>query len=162
MKRFQASSKRRHSFSAQGISLLEILVVVGIVGILFAVGLVNLWGAADRTKLKNAAQQLAGDVQRARSSAQRFNQDASITIPAGTSRTYTITIDGNASNKTLPRGTQLNLARAETLTYTAPYGELNAAANEVLRLELSKGARDPIFVKVIGVTGKVLVSDVAP
>jgi Tfp pilus assembly protein FimT len=136
----------------EGFTLLELLIVCAFVGLLLSVGGVLWIGAIDRSRLAEASAQLAGDLQRARSAAQRYNQNAELEIR--TANSYTLVIGGQRSERRLPAGTQLRTTSTAPIRYHAPFGE-TSGTNVTLTVELQRGRTRPRYVRVIGVTGRV-------
>ena len=148
------------SHRQQGFTLLELLLVVTIIGVMSAVSISGLRAASDRARVNEAATQLAADLQRARSAAQRYNQNASFKIDTATANSYKLTINGTTSERTLPVGTQLAADSALTVQYSAPFGEIGNAVPSQLKINLANRDTKPLYIKVLGVTGKVILSAV--
>ena len=138
----------------RGFSLLELLIVCAIIGILGAVATTTFTNATRRAHVNEASAQLAADLQRARSSAQRYNQNSSLKIATTSATSYTLTIGAqDPITRTLPPNTQVTVKTAPlTLTYTAPFGEMDIS-NPILTVR-TDGAKSR-DVRVLGVTGKV-------
>ncbi len=144
----------------KGFSLLELLLVVAIIGILGAVVTTTFTGATRRAQVSEASAQLAADLQRARSSAQRFNQSAVLKITTTTATTYTLTLGSQPTiTRTLPTNTQVVVTAPLTLTYSAPFGEMSPMTGATLTAR-SKTGSEARAVRVLGVTGKVYFSEV--
>ena len=139
---------------AKGFSLLELLLVCAIIGILGAVATKTFTDATRRARVNEASAQLAADLQRARSSAQRYNQNSSLKIESTSATSYTLTIGAqDPITRTLPPNTQVTVKTAPlTLTYKAPFGEMDIS-NPILTVR-TDGAKSR-DVRVLGVTGKV-------
>lgn len=137
----------------KGFTLLELLIALAVVGILATLGFSSFLGAQRRAQLSEATAQFASDLQRARSEAQRHNRNASLALNDDSS--YILTLDGNATIRTLPHGAQVEVVSgADTVTYNAPYGEVDAPDR---RFAISSARIDEVrYVRIIGVTGKVI------
>ena len=144
----------------RGFSLLELLIVCAIIGILGAVAARTFTDATRRARVNEASAQLAADLQRARSSSQRFNQNSSLTIATTSATSYTLTIGAQITTRTLPPNTQVTVKSAPLiLTYKAPFGEMGAS-NPILTVR-TEGAKTR-DVRVLGVTGKVYLRETPP
>ncbi len=143
-----------------GFSLLELLLVVTIIGVLGGVALGGFRGATQRARLSEASAQLTADFQRARSSAQRSNQNATLAFGTTTPATsYTLTLNGQASVRQLPAGVQVAVpAAARTVTYNAPFGETSLAAPAKYTLTSNRNPDLKRYLKIIGLTGKAYLS----
>ena len=137
----------------QGFTLIELLIALAVIGILATLGFSSLINAQRNAQLNEATAQFATDLQRARSEAQRYNRNASLTLSGDSS--YILTLNGNATTRTLPHGAQVEVVSgADTVTYNAPYGEVDAPDR---RFAISSPRVDEVrHVRVIGVTGKVI------
>ncbi|ULH16793.1 type II secretion system GspH family protein [Deinococcus sp. KNUC1210] len=149
----------------QGFTLLEVLVVIAIIGIL-AGALVALSARNYRkSQLRDGAVQLMTDLNRARSLAQRSSFDSTVQIMGqlgAPSSTYTTLWGGGATpvTRSLPTSVQVaplsSAASARTLTYSAPYAETDSIGT--LWEVSSSGSSDRLYLKAVGVTGKVILS----
>lgn len=81
--------------SRWGFSLLEILIAVTVMGILAALVGPNVADYVQRTKLDGAAQQLLGDLERARTEA--IKRNSAVTLRKTSASAYTITSVGSRS-----------------------------------------------------------------
>lgn len=113
----------------RGFTLLEVLTVVAVIGILVAIGIPPYQGYLQRLTVQQGVQQLARDVDRARSQARRTNSCRVFTL-AGTAA-YQIqsyaspNCSGTPTTETLnmPAGTLLNLKSAQgSASFRPPYG----------------------------------------
>lgn len=145
-----------------GVTLTEFLIVLAIIGIL--AGLVG-FGAVRSVRsaeLREGATQMATDLRRARSQAQRGSATTTISWDAGNSTRYLV----GGSERRLPGNVTLNCpsncsgtgTAGNQVTYTAPYGELAGAVGKVLRVSSSFPGLTPLEIRVVGVTGKVIVT----
>jgi prepilin-type N-terminal cleavage/methylation domain-containing protein len=151
----------------QGFTLIEVLVVLALVFIIGGIGFNQWLGASKRGAVRSAAVQIAADLERVRSSARRYNRDATFTRGTN-SKQYTLNINGNASNIDMPEGTE-TAVQAGTLAgtdlivkYTAPNAELDPTSlsnpPEIKVGLANQPSIPPIYIKVVGVTGKVVLS----
>lgn len=170
-----------------GFTLIELLIVMGIIGVLGAVALTFYLREAKRAQVQAVRSQLVLDLQDARSKAQRYNCDWTITLVNATSYTIvgpnlsgTVTCANTfATTRTMPNGieifqrTSTSVSAAPSnfqIIYQAPYGTLSSGSNvdviEVRRVGTvvaispppAPPSPDMTFVKVLGVTGKVIAS----
>lgn len=145
----------------QGYTLLELLVVLTILGILLGVLSVNSLRSLRVTQLQEGGVQLATDLERARTVAQRDSQDATVTLAspaAGVAlESYSVTLSGTTRTYTLPNGLRVApYGSTNTVTFNAPHGELSAPG--VVWVVSSPIIGDQLYVKTVGVTGKVILS----
>ncbi|WP_051279518.1 GspH/FimT family pseudopilin [Chitinilyticum aquatile] len=80
--------RARHS----GFTLIEMMITVGILGIVLAIAVPNLSAFVARTHLKGVADNLAQDLVFARSEAARQNKSVRLTLQGGTSSCYGLSI----------------------------------------------------------------------
>lgn len=112
-----------------GFTLLEILLVLAIIGILAGVGVPSYLRYTQRLTVQQSAQQLAADVNRARSQAKRSNTCqvfAYVSTSSYSIKSYTTpNCSGTATTQTITMlaGTKLALTSTQTSTqFRPPYG----------------------------------------
>lgn len=149
-----------------GFTLLEILIALAILGLvagLFSTGLVRY---LQTVYVQDASSQLATDLRKARSLAQRNSQDMVISFtPGAGGKTGIYMVDGKTV--TLPNNIQFactfgcGTATSNQVAYQAPYGELVADSNtsigKVLTVYPGNTGLAAIEIRVMGVSGKVMV-----
>ena len=150
----------RVSTKRQGFTLLELLLVVTIIGVMSAVSISGFRAASDRARVNQAAAQLSADLQRARSASQRYNREARFITDTATANSYELVINGDTLERTLPAGAQLSADNALNIRYSAPFGEIGDAVPSRIKVDLANRSAKPLYVKVLGVTGKVVLSAV--
>lgn len=138
---------------AQGFTLIEVLIVMAVLGIVLAIAGNSLLGYLQSQQMREAARQVAGDLERVRSGAMRYNRDATFEIISSTS--YRMTVNGVAQTITLPDSAQITSTPANaTLTYSAPYSELSSAQATIVVKRT--GSTKQTTLRTVGVTGKVV------
>lgn len=143
----------------QAFTLLEILVVLAIIGILAGIFGWNIIRSIRTAELREAATQVATDLRRARSQAQRGSVAVQVSFPGVTAATsYTFA----GQSRTLPNGVSISCktnctAAALNVTYTAPYGELGATGS-VYTVSSPVNGITPYEIRIVGVTGKVVLT----
>jgi len=157
-----------------GFTLLELLVVLGIVGLLAVGGLASYRKARIRSEVASAQVRVAQALQMTRSAVWRYNVDGRIAFPDD--RTLqAVVADGSQSyfveTYTLPTALELHYStdgvnwRAPStmsaLVYRAPFAEIGASPR-VFRVRRSDRPEIEACVRVIGVTGKVVSSRACP
>lgn len=136
-----------------GISLVEMLLVLVVLGILLTVGSVSLVRYLQIQTIREASAQLVGDLYRARTQARRTSQ--SWEMRASPSAThYEIGPQGNRRTVQLPSGVRFVQTGNVQLLYQAPYGTLGSP-NQTLRIQGPGGHEREI--NLIGLTGKEVV-----
>ncbi len=133
--------------------MLELLIVLAVFGILATIGAVMLLHYRDTVALKQAAAQVATDLEHARSLARRSSLDQAFSAVDG-AHTYTITSQASAPmtrTYTLPSG--VTFVQGRDISFTAPYGTTSAVPKG-LELQNRGGEMD---VNVLGIGGKVVV-----
>lgn len=142
----------------KGISLLELLIVLAVLGILLGVGFVSLRSYQESLTLREAATQVATELLSIRQQARR--QSVNFTFQAtASSSTYKAgrTSDlASLADKALPRGVVFQSVPpgGGSITFIAPYG-IVSAPNRTFRL---RGPGNRVLeVHIVGSTGKVVV-----
>lgn len=134
---------------AIGLTLLETLVALGVLTLLLGLGGFFWQGLRQEMQLREAAAQLATDLNRARAEARRRSEAWEVRISSGSE--YWLGPQGSLSNRQLPHGARI--VGSGTFTFSAPYGLLDVP-DRSFQVELN-GRR--AWVNVVGVTGKVVV-----
>ncbi|MFC4638428.1 pilus assembly FimT family protein [Deinococcus hohokamensis] len=134
----------------EGFTLLEILVVLAILGIVFGLVLSSMLGFIRSNQLRDAATQVQGDLEQARSSTLRYNRPAQFRVTSAS--TYELLINGQRSSRTVPNAVTLAPLNT-TVDYTAPYSVMSSASQSIVLTLGSKTRR----VRTVGVTGKAVV-----
>ena len=147
-----------------GFTLLELLVILAIVGLLM--GLIG-WASVRSIRsaeLREAATQLATDLRRARSQAQRGSANMTVELPgSGGGTTYRVgtQVKDVPNSVTVLCKTTCGTGTKVNVTYQAPHGELAATGN-VFTIKSPLAALPPLEVRVVGVTGKVILAQGVP
>ncbi len=142
----------------RGVSLVEFLIVLALLGILLGVGFVSLRSYRESLIIREAATQVAAELLNIRQQARRQSLDFSFQASANSS-TYKAGRTSNLASqadKLLPQGVvfQSVPAGGGSITFMAPYGIVNAA-NRTFRL---RGPGNRVLeVHIVGSTGKVVV-----
>ncbi|MFN4250782.1 Tfp pilus assembly protein FimT/FimU [Deinococcus sp.] len=138
---------------AQGFTLIEVLIVMAVLGIVLAIAGNSLLGYLQSQQMREAARQVAGDLERVRSGAMRYNTEATFEIISSTS--YRMKVNGASETVTLPASTQITSTPANAkLTYSAPYSELTSAQATIVVKRT--GSTKQTTLRTVGVTGKVV------
>lgn len=153
--------RRRAKHARAGFTLLEMLMVLVILGILTGVMAFNLLGNLRRTEVRNAAAQVMNDLRLARMNAQKTGLVSPVTIVNGTGGYTAQTNAGAVQIKTLENGVTLWATTSTNgfqVAYRPPFGTLDTIG---LVWEVrSRAAQVPsLYIKVVGVTGKVILSE---
>jgi len=145
-------------FLRKGISLVEFLIVLAVLGVLLGVGFVSLRSYRQSLIIREAATQVATELLNIRQQARRQSLDFSFQASAG-SNTYRVGRTSDLAllaNKPLPPGVVFQSVPlgGGSVTFMAPYGIVNAA-NRTFRL---RGPGNRVLdVHIVGSTGKVVV-----
>lgn len=142
-----------------GFTLLEFLVVLAIIALIAGIFGTSLIRNIRAAELREATASVASDLRRARSLAQRGSVDQVISWGAGEVTTYLV----NDRETPLLNNVRVSCISGcedsvNSLTYTAPYGEVNRPQGYIFRFTSPMGNITPIDVKVVGITGKVIVT----
>ncbi|WP_297854643.1 type II secretion system protein [Meiothermus sp.] len=144
--------------SPKGLSLVEFLIVLAVLGILLGVGFVSLRSYQQSLAIREAATQVATELLNIRQQARR--QSVNFSFQAGAnSNTYKVgrTSDlASLPSKSLPPGVIFqSVPTGGVVRFDAPYGIVNSGANSSYVLR-GPGSR-VLSVNVVGRTGKVVV-----
>jgi prepilin-type N-terminal cleavage/methylation domain-containing protein len=150
---------------AQGFTLLEIIVVVAVLGVLFAIGGFYSVRYRDISSLREAQLQLAKDFERARSYSKRYSYDYKITIDLSSNK-YDIAPKGGATGYPEIHSKPVNNVKFTSLllngssstadvVYSAPLGRLDSK-NVSIQIGFISGSSIKTKIDLIGVTGLVI------
>jgi type II secretory pathway pseudopilin PulG len=147
------------------------LLVLAILGILFAVGLSTFAQQSRQALVRQAAVQIQADLEQLRSSAIRYNRNFEFRWSASDLNGYSIDANdpataGNIINRdrVLPQGVELDVTglaptpASISIEYSSPLAVLEATP-PVLRVRIANSSiTNPLFIKIVGVTGRVAIS----
>lgn len=138
----------------RGLSLLELVVVVAVLGVLLGVGFVALQAYRQNLVVREAALQVATELVGIRQQARRFSRDHAFVAAAG-GPTYRVGPVGALVERSLPAGVVFQRVPGNGgVTFYAPYGRVSAV-NSTYELR-GPGGR-VLQVNIVGSTGKVVV-----
>jgi prepilin-type N-terminal cleavage/methylation domain-containing protein len=148
----------------RGITLIEMLVVIAIIGIVSALG-VSLLGNNDERSTREAQTEFVNDLERVRSLVIRYNVGYELSIApdqksysltpkdlAGVTPTNVPVVSGTLNRATLQPKSTLTLP---VILYRAPYARLGIGGAAGC-FELVGGSDYRAVVSLVGVTGKVI------
>ncbi|GIW33609.1 Tfp pilus assembly protein FimT/FimU [Meiothermus sp.] len=144
--------------SPKGVSLVEFLIVLAVLGILLGVGFVSLRSYQESLAIREAATQVATELLNIRQQARRQSVNFSFQADANSS-TYGVGPSSSLPQlpqKTLPQGVTFQSVPAGEgrVTFLAPYGIVDVAN----RTYVLQGPGNRILnVHIVGSTGKVVV-----
>ena len=135
--------------SKGGLSLVELLIVTGIIGILLAISVLGIRVYNNRLELKTAEQIFIQALNNARSEARKYSLDYTIGF-----NEHAFSVSSRQKTKTYQLGNIYlrKLKGSKTLVYSAAYGKTKAT-NFEFELRSASGQKTTIY--VYGVTGKV-------
>jgi len=167
------------SSSRQGFTLIELLIVMVIIGIVASILIGFFVTNLRKAQLRDGAIQLLTDVRQARSQAIRTSQGSFVTLASTSqtspSKTYTTSWSTSgtvgaptSATRTLTdpiRVAPVTSVSSNTVAYSAPYGEATnlsgttaSAVNGIVWEVSSTVISDKLYIKTVGVTGKVILS----
>lgn len=136
----------------KGFTLLEMLIVLGVIAILFTITFLSLLNFRQQQALRDAATQVTSALNEARSTSRRSSGDWQFVVSTGNAAQYSYGPTGTLQNRVLPNGAVF--ASAVNVTYTAPNGEIN---NPNTSFILKGQGGKQVSINLIGVLGKVVV-----
>ena len=170
MTQFLTITRGRSSRASQsGFTLLEMLIVLAVLGILFAVGLTTFAQQSRQTLIRQAAVQIQADLEQLRSSSIRYNRNFEFRWSNTTLNGYSVDVNDPVTagavinrNRVLPDGVKIDVAGSTpttvSISYSSPLAVVTAAP-PVFRVRIANSTTtNPLFIKIIGVTGRVAIS----
>lgn len=137
-----------------GLTLVEFLLVLAILGVMVALIGPSLIRLRDVSLVRQGAAEFATALRTARSEAQRYNTPVVFKLGSD-SASYTLTRSGAVRTFTLPEGVKaVNVGTVAEVAYQPPYGTV-ATTGAAFRIERDATTRKTV-VGVVGLTGKVV------
>ena len=137
----------------RGFTLLELLITLGVVGILAGVAGFSLQHLRHRLELNNAQRTLVDTLNKARSDARRLSVDQTLSWRKGEAFLELASGDEPARKIEVSTSNSIVFQRSDRIRYNAPYGRAGASNDRItlVHKQLEKGSDVIIY----GVTGKV-------
>lgn len=145
----------------RGFTLVEVLLVMAVLAVVMGVIGLLLVRSLRQTQLREAASQVAGDLRRVRADAQKTGQDSTLTL-AATGSSYTMQA-GSAASRVIEVPHQLTVTSVSgdsQVTYRPPFGTLGEDG-AVWAVQSPAAGELRLYVKIVGITGKVMISGTA-
>lgn len=134
----------------KGFALVELLIVLSIIAMMFFIVASNYDVWKNNVKVKEAAYQLASDLDRQRTHSKRFNNEHKFVL-ANDGKSYTL----NGKQKIVTEGITI-VGPNEPLTFYPPYGIVDKPL-QIFEVRLDANAAIETGVRVVGIVGKVIV-----
>ncbi len=115
--------------NTDGFSFVELMTVIGIIGIMAAIALPSYFAGQPQRRLKSAARDLYGAVQQARLLAVKNNQDCTL-IFAATSYYYYVDEDGSGAHNGNEKRVDLDLARYNDVEFGSGTASMDSIGAE--------------------------------
>lgn len=159
-----------NSRTVRGFTLIELLIVMAIIGIVASILTGFFVNNLRKAQLRDGAVQVLTDLRQARSQAQRTSQSSTVTLTSVAysspdKRYTTVWGGGSPQSRTLTDpirvaayvgGTITASGNSNSISYSAPYSEVTGTG---IVWEISSTViPDKLYVKAVGVTGKVILS----